>query len=606
MMLEGRMPSLLLLTILLVSVLIVAVNTTYAKVSVKDTTVTVTTSYLRVTWDLAHGGAIQNIWPACPDFKKTLVGKNGIGADRGGGGMPTIHTVLWDLISSGQPWYGFGVIANATYKVLEETPNYTTIQITYTLGPDTAFPGLKVVKTFRVYNNSFIIDFNMSLTNTGTSPITIDLTQAWGRPIGPGLELVSLMGSKQDEYQFMLFKKGRIESYYQGSSWGGAPGGPVAVNGTLKAIGIYDNTTDPSPWGYMVALFMVDNETISKTSYVWFETGAGGGANTIIRVEFKPLTLNPGDTEEYHMKIYAGPLHKEYLMKEAGFTQKQIITFFYNPQFSPRIPCKVVHVELKYPINVKIVTEGGTGIPKATLLVTDYYSGQPYVQADIKSNSFQIKIPYNNSTYTLEVMPETGVTRNGLGEFTFISWILPNGTEVIESKVNVTLSEGQTITLKFRIKPLAKINVLFIAPDGSYLAQQAGTINFSILGAGGELVFKGSSTTTSRNISIVDQSVTPPRPGLRVPGTYTIRVPVKAGVYQLSKIMLGNTEIPYTVVGSVAQASFTLDKGGIYELKVVYTTGGITGAGGGLLIWIIVVAVIIAIIIAALIFRKRR
>lgn len=595
----------MLLAIIIISLSSIISAAPPSTVTESDNTVTVTGSYLKITWDLEHGGAIQNIQPVCSDFRNTLVGKKGIGADRGGGGMPTIHTVLWDLITSGDPWYGPAVTAPATYEVLEETPNYTTIRITYTLGEDTPFPGLRVVKTYRVYNESFIIDFNMTLINTGTSQIVVDVSQAWGRPSGPMIEMAALIGNKQDEYQFMLFNDGTIESYYQGSSWGGAPGGPVSVNGTLKGIGIYDNTTDPSPWGFMIALFMVDENTVSKTSYVWFETGAGGAANTIIRVEFAPLTLDPGESEEYHMRIYAGPLHKEYLIKEAGFTEKQYTTYFFNPEFSPKIPCKAVEVELKYPVTVKVVTEGGTGIPKAAISVIDCFTGAPYVQAEIESNQFMIKIPYSNSTYTLEVSPETGVTRDGYGEFVFISWLLPNGTEVIESKINVTLKEGDTITLKFRIKPLAKLIILFVSPDGSYLPQQAETINFTVLGVAGELIFKGSSGPTSRNITVLDQSVSPPRPGLRTPGTYVVQVPLKAGVYTLEKIMLGDMELQYIKIGDKAQATFTLDQAGTYELKVIYSTGGIAGGGGGLLIWIIVIAALVAIIIIALLFKKR-
>ncbi|ABN70488.1 hypothetical protein Smar_1397 [Staphylothermus marinus F1] len=597
----------LLLGVVIASILSIS-TTTLSAVTATDNTVTVTESYLKITWDLDHGGAIQNIQPVCSDFKNTPVAKKGIAADRGGlaGKESTIHAVMWDIISDNNPWEGYAVYAKASYEVLKETPNYTTIQITYTLPNDSPFAGLKVIKTYRVYNNSFIVDFNMTLTNTGTNPVTIDLSDAWGRPVGPMIELVSLMGSKQDEYQFMLFNNGKLESYYQGSSWGGAPGGPVKVDGTLKGIGIYDNTTDPSPWGFMIALFMADDETVSKTSYVWFETSAGGSQNTIIRVEFKPLTLNPGDSEEYHMKIYAGPLHREYLVKEAGFTEQQYKTFFYNPAFSPKIPCRVVAVELKYPVNVKIVTEGGTGVPKAAISVYDYYSGTPYVQTEIESNEFTIKIPYNNATYTLGISPQTGTTRDGYGEFIFKSWILPNGTEITGSKINVTLKEGDTITLKFGIRPLAKLVILFVSPDGSYLPQQAETINFTILGSAGELLFKGSSAPTSRNITALDQSVSPPRPGFKVPGIYVIQVPLKAGVYTLSKIMIDNTELQYTIIGDKAQATFTLDQAGKHELKVVYSTGGITGGGGGLLIWIIVVAALIAIIIIALLLKKKK
>lgn len=597
----------LLLGVVIASILSIS-TTTLSAVTATDNTVTVTESYLKITWDLDHGGAIQNIQPVCSDFKNTPVAKKGIAADRGGlaGKESTIHAVMWDIISDNNPWEGYAVYAKASYEVLKETPNYTTIQITYTLPDDSPFAGLKVIKTYRVYNDSFIMDFNMTLTNTGTNPVTIDLSDAWGRPSGPMIELVSLMGSKQDEYQFMLFNNGKLESYYQGSSWGGAPGGPVKVDGTLKGIGIYDNTTDPSPWGFMIALFMADDETVSKTSYVWFETSAGGAQNTIIRVEFKPLTLNPGDSEEYHMKIYAGPLHREYLVREAGFTEQQYKTFFYNPAFSPKIPCRVVAVELKYPVNVKIVTEGGTGVPKAAISVYDYYSGTPYVQTEIESNEFTIKIPYNNATYTLEISPQTGTTRDGYGEFVFKSWILPNGTEITGSKINVTLKEGDTITLKFRIRPLAKLVILFVSPDGSYLPQQAETINFTILGSAGELLFKGSSAPTSRNITALDQSVSPPRPGFKVPGTYVIQVPLKAGVYTLSKIMIDDTELQYTIIGDKAQATFTLDQAGEHELKVVYSTGGITGGGGGLLIWIIVVAALIVIIIIALLLKKKK
>ncbi len=565
-----------------------------------EDTIAVDNGYIKVVWDLKNGAAIKNIYGVCKDFKGTSVGSKGISTIRSDGQTLSIETVMWDIISDNNPWYGKAVGTQASYQVLEETSNYTTIQFTYTLGDP--FPGLKVIKTYRIYNASFIIDFNMTLENTGSSPITIDLSSQWNRPIGPMIEIVSVMGKKRDESRFIMYENGTI-STSPISQLGYGPA--LNVSGVLKGIGIFDTSKDVSPWGFMIALFMVDQETISKTRFVWPELDAGGSPSTIIRVEYANLELQPGESEDYHMKIYAGPLHYEYL-KKIGISRSDYDKIFYSPEFSPRIPCRVVKISLKYNINIDIETEGGTGIPKATLLLQDPYTGDLYNQMEINSNSFTFGIPFTNTTYNLKIEPESGVTLDGLGEYEFIGWVLPNGTTLTDPSVNLTLVENMRLTLKFKIRGLARLNILFVTPDGSALPQQAEDINFSILSFMGELVYQDVSSPGSRNITVKDQRTTPPKPGLKTPDTYVLQVPLKAGIYSLEKILLNGKPIDYQKVGDYAQASFSLDKGGIYEIKVVYSSGGVAGGGGGLIIWIAIIVILVALIVIAMMIKSKK
>ncbi|OYT41012.1 MAG: hypothetical protein B6U89_00465, partial [Desulfurococcales archaeon ex4484_58] len=562
---------------------------TSSSITASDNKLIVDNDFLKITWDLANGGAIQNIVAIHKDFSGTPVAREGIKSTRSGGGMPTIETVMWDIITTGDPWYGLAIGASANYEVLEETENYTLLRITYSL-PD-PLSGLKVVKTYRVWNASFIIEFNMTLINEGGSQIVLNLSDAWGRPVGPMVELVAKIGEPDNDMRFVWLTDNNITTVPRGAS--GIDFQAFDYHGMVKGVGIYDASTEPSPWGFMLGLFMVDNETIGKTSHVWFESTTGGVPDSSIRIEFRAVTIDPGSSEEYHMLIYAGPLHYYYI-KQLGMPSDLYNKNFYSPDYSPRIPCKVVTVELKYDVNVEIVTEGGKGIPKSTILLFDVYTGDLYNQVEIKSDKFVLKIPYTNTTYRLKIDPETGVTIDGLGEFRFEGWILPNGTLVESPEVNITLSQGDTVKLKFSIRELAKIILLFVTPDGVGLPQQAGDINFTVYTDAGELVYSDTSKPESRNITVVDLRFSPPKPGLKTPGTYLIEVPVKAGIYSLDKILVNNKEVKFEVLDDYAQATITLEKGGIYEVQVIYSSGGF---GGGLLVWIGVIAVLAVITI---------
>ncbi|GEM_PF-3246751 len=574
-----------------------ATTTVYSGVVEQDNTIAVDNGWIKIIWDLEHGGAIKNIYAICKDFKNYPVAKKGISAIRGGGGMPAIETVLWDLLTTGDPWYGPAVTTSAQYRVVEETENYTIIEISYTTGDP--LPGLKVVKTYKIYNASFVIDFNVTLANEGSSSLSIDVSDAWGRPSGPMFEMVAAMGEPSDEMRFIMYENGTIETFEPSVSWLA-----YAVNSTMKGFGIYDQTTSVSPWGFMFAVFMIDNETVSKTSYVWFEQNAGGSPNEVIRVEYAPVTLNPGESVEYHMKIYAGPIYYDFL-KPLGISKSEFDKNFYTPELSLRRPCTVLKIKLKYSVNVNLETTGGTSIPKASLMLLDPYTGDIYNQYEINSSSFVFKMPYTNATYTLKVVPTSGITLDGLGEFEFIGFILPNGTEVDKPEINVTLNQGDTIKLKFKIKPLAKLMLLFLTPDMVDLPQQAGDINVSVFTALGELLFSATSTPGQRNITVTDNRESPPRPGLTVPDTYVIKVPVKAGIYSLDKVLLNNKPVSYQVVGEYAQITITLEQGGMYELKIIYSTGGISGGGGGLLVWIVIIAVLVIVILLAFLKKKK-
>jgi len=576
-------------------VIIVSMNTLIINMGVVEgqDTVSIDNGFIKIIWDLANGGAIRNILATCKDFTGTSVASRGINSIRAGGGL-SIETLMFDIISNNNPWYGKAIGTHADYRVLEETDQYTLIEISYVLGDP--FPGLKVVKTYRVYKQSFIIDFNMTLINTGTSQITIDMSNTWNRPSGPMLEIASLMGDKRDEQRFVMYKNGTVDVATI-SSLGFGPA--LKVGGELVGLGVFDKSLSVSPWGFMYALFMADEETIGKTAYVWPEHDPGGSPSTVIRIEFSNVTLNPGDKEEYHMKIYAGPIHYEYL-KETGISRDVFDKNFYSPDFSPKIPCKIVQITLNYSINMNIVSEAGAGIPKTTIILLDPITGDVYNQFEINSTSFRFGMPFNNTFYTLKIDPISGLTRDGLGEYRFTGWELPNGTVIQSPEINLTLVDGATVKLRFRIIELARIQLLFVTPDNLFLPSQAGDINVSILSSIGQLVFSATSTTNTRNITVMDQTAIPSKPGLSL-GSYVIRVPYTAGVYSLEKIMLNNKEISFERVGDYAQATIILDKGGKYDLKIIYSS---SGAMGGLLIWIAIVVVLVAFVIIALVLKK--
>ncbi len=595
------------LMIILFTVTILGVITGNLYVKAQENEWKIDNGYIEVTFDLQHGGAIANIRGICQDLLRYPVGKKGVAGNRGGmGDLNSIKTVMWDLISDNQPWYGKAVTTPAQVEVLKETDNYTIFQVTYTITQD-PFNGLKVVKTYKLYKESFIMDFNMTLINTGTQQIVIDLSNPWGRPIGPGIEIVGLLGEHPDEDgQFLIYTDGTYEAYIQGSSWGGGiPGGPVKVDGKLLAIGLFDNTTDPSPWGWITMLIMADQQTIEKTAYAWLETKPGGNPATLIRPEFKPVTLDPGAQEEYHMKIYSGPIHP-YFMKDMGLPQSFIDAL--SKELSKQIPCVKTTYELKYPINIKINTVKGEGLPNVVLYFYDAVTDVLYIQTPINSTEFQVKLPWEQGTYKVIISDIEGLTVDGYGKFRFLDWILPNGTKVEDSTVVIELKEGDTLTLEFTITYIAKLKLLFVGSDlNSPLDPQAGNITYTITGPGGKVLKRGvsvgmvsgSAQINKREIDIGE---------LEVPGTYTVVVSAKStGGFSLSKVLLNGKELNYNIQGEYAYITLDLNDRGDYNLTLSYIPELTGGTGGtSIIVWIGVIAALVIIIIALMLMKKKK
>ncbi len=563
--------------------------------------------YIEITFDLDHGGAIANIRGICSDLLRYPVGQKGVSGQRGGmGDLGALTTVMWDLISDNNPWYGKAVTTPAQAQIVEKTDNYTVIQITYTITED-PFNGLQVIKTFKLYKNSFIADFNVTLKNTGAQTITIDLSEQWGRPIGYGIEIVGLLGQKPDEdTQFLVYTDGSFEAYVQGSSWsGGLPGGPVNVDGKLLAIGLLDNSTDPSPWGWITMLIMADQDTISKTSYAWLETGPGGKPATLIRPEFKPLTLDPGASEEYHMKLYSGPIHP-YFMKDLGLPNNFIEAI--SRGVSKKVPCIKVSYELKYPINLKLNTLKGEGIPDTVIYFYDAITGELYTQVSLTSTQMQVKLPFEKGTYKVILSDIEGLTTDKLGKFRFIDWILPNGTKVEDSTVIVELNKGDTLTLEFTITYIAMLKLVFVGSDlQAILDPQAGNITYSLTGPGGKVIKRGISVgyvagASSTNIREIDLGE------VEVPGTYTLIVSAKStGGFSLSKAIVNGKEVSFNVQGDYAYIPLNLNDKGNYTIKLSYSPGLTSGGGGvSLIVWIGVIIALVIFIVALILLKKKK
>jgi len=582
----------LLIPILVIALIAPITANSEITVEKRDTSLVVDNGFIRIVWDLEHGGAIKNIVCTCPDFRGTPVGSKGSFAVRGGGGMPAIETVLWDLITTGSPWYGPAVTTPAEYRVVEQTENYTVIEISYTTGDP--LPGLRVVKRYGIRANSFTVDFNMTLINTGTSPLTIDVSGAWGRASGPMLEMVGAFADPSDEMRFIMYRNGTVETYEPAASWIS-----IRVTSDLRAIGIYESTSKPSPWGFMLALFMADDGTIDKTSYVWFEQNAGGQPNILIRVEFQPVTLNPGESVEYRMKLYAGPIHYDYLKELVA--REWFDRVFYSPELSPRKPCVAAAIQLLYSVDVELEVAGGA-VPKTTVILEDPHTGSVYNQVEVNATSFKLGMPFSNTLYRIRVEPTTGLTVDGLGKFKFIGFTLPDGTYIEEPVVEAILSDGDKLKLKFRIEPLARLELYFVTPDMLDLPDQAGNINFSVYTSLYELVYSDVSKPGFRSITVKDARTTPPTPGLNVPETYIVRIPVKAGVYTLERVLLNDRELRFSVIGDQAQVAVTLEEGGVYQLKLVYSAG----VGAGFIAWVAIIAVLAVVVIIAFILKARR
>ncbi len=574
---------------------------------------TVENGFIKLEFDLEHGGALANVIATCNSFANTPVGTNGVGGLRGGGLSPAPKTVLWDLISDNNPWYGKAITTPANAEVIEDTDNYTVFKITYTITED-PFNGLQVIKTFKLYKKTFWMDFNMTLINTGSQEIKIDLTQAWTRPIGPGIELVGLLGKDNgNDGQFIIHKDGTFEHYTQGTSWsGGLPGGPVKVDGDALAIGLIDNSTDPSPWGWVEILEMADQETIAKTSYVWFETRPGGTASTLVRIEFKPVDLQPNQKEEYHMRFYSGPISEYFLSKFK--LPSNIIKQMLSDQLSLSIPCVKVSYKLQYPITVQINTVGGKGIPDDAFYIYDADTKTYLAEvsfANFSSTTFQIKLPFKEPhCYILKLAKVEGLTLDGYGRYTFENWILPNGSKPTDIEIIAVLKEGDTLGLNFTVKLISKFTIIFVGSDQvSELDALAGNITFAIYNDIGVQVYKvtsigiisGSSQQTTRTFTDIT---------LEVPGKYTLVLPKQStGGFTFIKALLNGTELPYTEQGNTVRVKLDIQKPGTYELKIVYGAGVGAGGGGsglGLLVWIGVIVVLIAVIAVVAIMKKRK
>ncbi len=605
--LRTRQPVIFMIIMLLLPMFMVLPGT----VSAQSNTWTIDNGFIQIEIDKDRGGAVSNIKAICDSFKGTPVYENGIGGSRGGGWQPATRMVLWDLISNNNPWYGAAVTTPADVEIVEETDNYTIFQVTYALTED-PFNGLKVVKTFKLYRDTFWMDFNMTLENTGSSSISIDLSQAWGRPIGLGLEMVGTYGQDSgNDGQFIIYTDGTFEHYIQGSSWsGGMPGGPVNVNGQALAIGMIDNTTDPSPWGWVTILMMADQETISKTSYVWFETGPGGLPSSLIRIEFLPVTLDPSQKEEYHMKLYSGPIVQMFLSKFG--VSNDIISRMMSDELSQSVPCIKITYELKYPINIKINTVGGKALPDNTIYVYDADTGTFLTQVslgNLSSYEFQLKLPFKTPhRYKLQLAKLDGLTADGRGRFTFENWVLPNGSRPTDLEIIAVLQEGDTLTLNFTITMIARFTILFVGSDGeSELDALAGNITFKIVDELGVEKYKSTSIGI-----VLGASVTAKREFenimLEVPGSYRLILPLKStGGFTFQKVYLNGTELPSTIQGETVKVTLDLNEPGVYTLKIVYSTGGVGGgAGGGILVWIAVAVVLVVIAVIAVIMRKRK
>ncbi len=573
---------------------------------------TVDNGFIKLEFDLDHGGLLANVIAACNSFANTPVGTDGVGGIRGGGLSPAPLSVLWDLISDGNPWYGKAITTPANAEIVEDTDNYTIFKITYTITED-PFSGLQVVKTFKLYKKTFWMDFNMTLINTGSKEIKIDLSQAWGRPIGPGIEMVGMLGKDNgNDGQFIIHKDGTFEHYIQGSSWSGAiPGGPVKVEGDAVAIGLIDNSTDPSPWGWVEILEMADEETIAKTSYVWFETAPGGTTSTLVRIEFQPVDLQPNQKEEYHMKFYSGPISEYFLTKFK--ISKDIINQMLSDQLSLSIPCVKVTYKLRYPINVQINTVGGKGIPDNAIYLYDAdtkaYLGEVSF-ANYSSTQFQIKLPFKEPhRYILKLAKVEGLTLDGYGRFTFENWILPNGSKPTDIQIVAILKEGDTLGLNFTVKLVSKLTLVFVGSDQvSELDALAGNITFKIVNDIGVQQYKatsigiivGSSQQTTRRFKDIT---------LVVPGKYRIILPKQStGGFVFQKALLNGTELPATVQGDTVKVDMDLQKPGYYELKIIYGAGGVSGgpSGFGTLVWIGVIVALIIIVAAIAIMRRKK
>lgn len=541
--------------------------------------------FIELSFDISRGASIRNIKAIHKDFANTPVYKNGLTAVRGGG--PNIELVAFDILSDNNPWYGVALTTRSSYRVVEQTSNYTVLEFSYTLGPP--FPGLKVVKTVKIPANSFIFYVNVTLQNTGSSRIALDLSGPWGRPVGYMLEIVAKMGeSAGDDSRFVMFDDESFDLFPPDVTFEN-----YRYEGRIAGIGIFDKTTESSPWGFMLGVFCLDDETISKTYGIWLERNAGGANNILNRIEFKAVALNPGDKVDYRLIFYAGPLHKMYVVDQLGVPEAQYQSVFYSTKFSPRPPCKEVKLELLYNVRATLMIGNATSLPLASIVIQDP-AGVNQVFYEINASTLNLGLWSNASYYLISVDPAEGLTRDERYMYRFIGVRLPNGTFVEGRSVSVYLESNWSIVLVFDVKPLCRFNLKLLTPNEVGLPQQAGDLEIIMKTLSGTLVDQKVSKEDSREISIS---------GL-IPGDkYVIVIPAQAGPYVVSKVVVNGVEKEFTIHNGLAWIVIDSSKATLFDIKIIYEQAGF--AAGLMYTWIGVTIASIILVITA-VFIKRR
>ncbi|MEM1661802.1 MAG: hypothetical protein QXT47_01935 [Desulfurococcaceae archaeon] len=547
----------------------------------------VNNGFIELTFDLSRGAAIRNIKAIHKDFENTPVYRNGIAAFRGGG--PNIDIVAFDIISDNNPWYGVALGARSSYRIVKQTPNYTVLEFSYTLG--SPFPGLKVVKTVKIPINSFIFYVNVTLENTGSSQITLDLSGPWGRPVGYMIEIVTKMGvSAADELRFVMFDDKTFDIFTPDETFVN-----YRYESRVAGIGIFDKSTDSSPWGFMLGVFCLDDATISKTYGIWLEKSAGGADNILNRIEFKAVTLNPGERVDYRLMFYAGPLHKIYVVDELGIPEDQYQSIFYDARFSTKPPGKEVKLELPYSVRATLELGNVTSLPLATIVIQDLGKINQ-VFYEINSSILDLRIWSNASYYLISIEPSRGFTIDEQYIYSFIGVRLPNGTFIEGKTVSVYLEHNWSIVLVFDIKPLLKIDLKLLTINRVDLPQQAGNLDIYLKTLFGEVIDRKISKTDSRVITFV---------GL-VPGDkYVVVIPAEAGGYVINKVLINDIEKEFTIHNGQAWIVIDSSKATRFDIEVIYGQAGFIASM--MYYWVaFTIALVIVMIIAVIIKKTRR
>ncbi len=565
---------------------------------------TVSSGKLIYKFDLSHGGALYDLSTNCSDF---LV--KSVGADRGGTQQVTdLHAVLWDIITAGESdrWEGYAADRIATMNILEDNENYTRLEITYTMDSSTPFNGLKVVKIYTIYKDTFYADIEYRLINTGDEPVKLDVSDTWGRASGLMIEMVAKLGadSGDDKQIVVVNRNGTLEyaTYTAGSSWSGSkPGAPLTYPGSIELIGIFDNQTGdaaPSPWGFAILLRMMNN-TISDTYTVWLEAGTGGAANIVNRIEFAAITLQPGEEHRYYMRLYAGPIYRD-TMKKAGFLD--VYNVIENPAYPSQPPCSGQALPQNVKTTLNIEFTGPAKFPNAAVKV--YQDDTLLYALPINDTQMELGFP-SEGRYVLEVSPSSGLTVDGRGRFIFLSWVLPDGSSVTEPRVTVDIRNGDVVTAKFKIVPIVPVYVELVTPDNALLPEQAENITVKIYDSTGQLVFSYTSTAddiASRNVTVKAEGI----PGLE-PGTYVVELPATAGIYEFRGLKVNGKEVAFSKTGDKVRATFNVPETGVDKIEVaaIYSISG-KAAGVSYTTWIIVIAAAIVLGILGFMYQKKK